>query len=157
MRWDEIENQPCSIARSLSVLGDRWTLLIIRNCFLGTRRFDVFQQQLGITRHRLADRLDRLVEDEVLCRVPYQERPLRHEYRLTEKGKDLYPVILSLVRWGDRWMDGGRGAPVIYKHVPCGHLTQPTMVCSECGEPLLARDITPLAGPGLKKSSEKRA
>jgi len=151
MRWDEIETQNCSIARSLSVVGDRWTLLILRECFLGVRRFEDFQAHLGVARHRLSDRLGRLVEDGVLKKVPYQDKPPRHEYRLTEKGKDLYPVLLSLVRWGDRWMDQGRGAPVVYRHNTCGHMTTPVLACSECGEALAAHEVTPLAGPGLHR------
>lgn len=156
MRWDEIESQTCSMARSLSVVGDRWTLLVLRECFLGVRRFDEFQQRLGIARHRLSDRLNRLVEHEVLNKVPYQDKPLRQEYRLTDKGRDLYPVLLSLVRWGDRWMDQGRGPPVIYRHNTCGHLTTPVLACSECGGELLPREVTPLAGPGLS-GRKKRA
>jgi DNA-binding HxlR family transcriptional regulator len=151
MRWDEIENQPCSIARSLSVVGDRWTLLVLRECFLGVRRFEEFQEHLGMARHRLADRLGRLVEEGVLRKEPYQEKPLRHEYRLTDKGKDLYPVLLSLVRWGDCWMDQGKGPPVVYRHNTCGHMTTPVLACSECGETLIARDVTPMAGPGLRR------
>jgi len=151
MRWDEIDKLNCSIARSLSVVGDRWTLLILRECFLGVRRFEDFQAHLGMARHRLSDRLGRLVEDEVLKKVPYQDKPLRHEYRLTEKGKDLYPVMLSLVRWGDRWMDQGKGAPVVYRHNSCGHVTNPLLSCSACGEALAAHEVTPLAGPGLRR------
>jgi DNA-binding HxlR family transcriptional regulator len=151
MRWDEVETLPCSIARSLSVVGDRWTLLILRDSFLGARRFEDFQQRLGLARHRLSDRLNRLVEDGVLKKTPYQDKPLRHEYRLTEKGRDLYPVLLSLVRWGDRWMDQGKGPPVVYRHNTCGHMTTPVLSCSECGEPLQAREVTPLTGPGLRR------
>lgn len=155
MRWDEIENQPCSIARSLSVVGDRWTLLVLRECFLGVRRFEEFQEHLGMARHRLADRLGRLVDEGVLRKEPYQEKPLRHEYRLTDKGKDLYPVLLSLVRWGDRWMDQGKGPPVVYRHKTCGHMTTPVLACSECGETLIARDVTPMAGPGLRRGDQR--
>ncbi|MDE0855505.1 MAG: helix-turn-helix domain-containing protein [Nevskia sp.] len=156
MRWDEIEQMPCSIARSLSVVGDRWTLLVLRECFLGVRRFEDFQAHLGMARHRLADRLNRLVEEGVLRKEPYQQRPLRHEYRLTDKGKDLYPVLLSLVRWGDRWMDQGQGPPVVYRHRGCGHMTTPVLSCSECGEPLTARDVTPMAGPGLRSGKTEQ-
>lgn len=95
MRWEELSEQPCSLARVLAILGDRWTLLVLRDCFLGVRRFDDFERSLGVTRHVLADRLKRLVEAEILAKVPYQERPLREEYRLTEKGMELYPAILS--------------------------------------------------------------
>ncbi|HWY24640.1 MAG TPA: helix-turn-helix domain-containing protein [Nevskia sp.] len=155
MRWDEIEHLPCSIARSLSVVGDRWTLLVLRESFLGVRRFEDFQAHLGMARHRLTDRLNRLVEHEVLKRVPYQDKPLRYEYRLTEKGLELYPVMLSLVRWGDRWMDQGKGPPVIYRHKPCGRMTLPGQNCSSCGQELKAREVTPMAGPGLRDPKQK--
>ena len=96
MKWQEVGETPCSMARSLAILGDRWTLLILRNCFLGMRRFDEFQASLGVTRQVLADRLSRLVEAGALKKVPYQERPPRYEYRLTEMGHDLHPVLLAL-------------------------------------------------------------
>ncbi len=150
MRWDEIDELPCSIARSLSVVGDRWTLLVLRECFLGVRRFEDFQAHLGIARHRLTDRLNRLVEHEVLRKLPYQDNPPRHEYRLTDKGKDLYPVLLSLVRWGDRWMDQGKGPPVVYRHNSCGHVMTPVLSCPDCGEAIDPREVTPMAGPGLR-------
>lgn len=101
MRWRDIAKEPCSVARTLAVVGDRWTPLVLRETFLRTRRFDDFQARLGLTRHLLADRLGKLVEDRILERVPYQERPQRFEYRLTEKGRDLYPVIVALMAWGD--------------------------------------------------------
>lgn len=152
MKWDDIGGMTCSIARTLSVIGDRWTLMIIRNAFLGTRRFDDFHAGLGMTRHVLADRLDRLVTAGVLRKEAYQERPPRYEYRLTEQGRDLYPVLLALTGWGDKWLDGGKGAPVIYHHKPCGHITRPVMACSECGEVMDPRQVTPMAGPGLAAS-----
>src|ERR1700756_174843 len=102
-----------------------------------------------MARHRLSDRLARLVEHGVLRKEPYQAKPPRHEYRLTEKGLDLYPVILSLVRWGDRWMDEGKGPPVVYRHRVCGQMTQPGQNCTHCGAELRAREVTPMAGPGL--------
>src|SRR5207249_8142736 len=105
MRWQDIGDMTCSVARALSVVGDRWTLLVLRDAFLGVRRFEDFHTDLGTTRHRLADRLRKLVDHGVLERVPYADRPRRFEYRLTEKGRDLYPVVVSLTRWGDRWID----------------------------------------------------
>ena len=102
MKWEEIGEQPCSVARTLSVLGDRWTMLILRNAFMGIRRFDDFQRSLGLTRHVLSERLKRLVEHEILVKVPYVERQERFEYQLTEKGLDLYPIILSMVQWADK-------------------------------------------------------
>ena len=151
MRWDDIDKQVCSVARTLSVVGERWTMLIIRDAFLGTRRFDQFQSNLGITRHRLSERLGKLVDHGVLVKVPYQERPLRHEYRLTRKGLGLYPVLMSLARWGDEWMDKGEGAPLEYVHRTCGKVTRPVLACSECGEPLRPEEVTPQIGPALKQ------
>lgn len=141
MKWDDIGQQPCSIARTLSVLGDRWTMLIIRNAFMGLRRFDDFQENLGVTRHVLAERLKRLVEHEILYKVAYAERSDRFEYRLTEKGLQLYPILLSMTKWADQWMDEGLGAPVEYHHKTCGKTFQPILVCSECGEPIQAKSI----------------
>ncbi|ALM53047.1 winged helix-turn-helix transcriptional regulator [Halomonas huangheensis] len=141
MRWEELDQQPCSLARTLAVIGDRWTLLVLRECFLGVRRFEMFEQRLGITRHILTDRLKKLVHHDVLYKSPYQEKPVREEYRLTEKGLDLHPVILSLVRWGDTYMADERGAPVVHIHKSCGEVMHPVTVCSECGEPIGARDV----------------
>ena len=143
MRWDEIKGMPCSVARTLSVIGDRWTLLVLRDAFLRTRRFEDFQRQLGVTRHLLAGRLRKLVEAGILERVRYQEKPARYEYRLTEKGRDLYPVIVALLRWGDRWMSDESGPPLTLVHKACGHAMHPTLVCPDCGEAVGARDVTP--------------
>lgn len=152
MRWEELDQQPCSLSRTLSVIGDRWTLLILRDCFLGIRRFDAFERRLGVTRHVLADRLKKLVEAQVLVRVAYQQKPLREEYRLTDKGKDLHPVMLALVHWGDRHMADQRGAPVLHRHKACGQLMRPVTVCSECGEAVGVRDVVVEAGPGWSEA-----
>lgn len=148
MRWEELDQQPCSVARTLSVIGDRWTLLILRDCFLGVRRFDAFERRLGITRHILTDRLKKLVSHGVLNKVPYQQKPVREEYRLTDKGLELHPVLLALVHWGDRHMVDDRGAPIVHVHRGCGEVMQPVTVCSECGEPVSARDIRVEIGSG---------
>ncbi len=150
MRWQDIDQQVCSVARSLAVVGDRWTLLVLRDAFLGTRRFEDFQRQLGISRHRLSDRLNKLVDAGVFNRVPYQQRPLRHEYRLTRKGLGLYPVLMTLAQWGNEWADDGNGAPVEYVHRRCGEVMQPAMSCSACGERLQPGEVTPKIGPGLR-------
>jgi DNA-binding HxlR family transcriptional regulator len=142
MRWRDIGGQPCSIARTLSVIGDRWTLLVLREAFLRTRRFEDFQAHLGATRHLLADRLQKLVDHGILERVQYQERPARHEYKLTEKGLDLYPVIVALLGWGDRWMVDDDGPPVQLVHRGCGHQMVPVPTCPHCGEHVTARDVT---------------
>ena len=112
MKWDELEEEPCSLARTVAVIGDRWSLLILRECFLRKRRFEAFQSALGITRHLLAERLKKLVRLGILRRIPYQESPKRYEYILTHKGLDLYPVIMSIVHWGDTHMVDSRGRPI---------------------------------------------
>ncbi|MCC7133157.1 MAG: helix-turn-helix transcriptional regulator [Gemmatimonadales bacterium] len=143
MKWTELHRQPCSVARALSVVGDRWTLLVLRDFFLGVRRFDHFQERLGVTRHVLANRLRRLVEAGVLERVAYQSRPRRYEYRLTAKGRDLYPVIVGLTSWGDRWMADRRGRPLELVHTACGARATPVLTCPECREPVDARTSRP--------------
>jgi DNA-binding HxlR family transcriptional regulator len=150
MRWDEIGQQTCSVARALSVVGERWTLLILRDAFLGTRRFDRFQHDLGITRHRLSERLTKLVEHGVLVKVQYHDRPVRHEYRLTRKGLALYPVLMSLGQWGNEWMDNGEGVPLEYIHQSCGKATEAVLTCSECGEILRPEKVETRLGSPLK-------
>ena len=146
MRWDEIENEFCSVSRTLAVVGDTWTMLIIRDAFLRVRRFDDFQKNLGISRHRLSQRLKKLVDHGVLRKEAYQAN--RYEYRLTDKGLELYPILISMAKWGDKWMDDGKGVPMLYKHNPCGHHYSPTLVCSECGEAIDPHEVTPEMGPG---------
>jgi DNA-binding HxlR family transcriptional regulator len=141
------DDQTCSIARTLEVVGERWTLLLLRDAFLGVRRFDEFQADLGIARNVLADRLGKLVEAGVLERRPYSERPLRHEYRLTEKGRDLWPVLFDLARWGDRH-DAPDGPPVLFVHRGCGGRVDDHRLCERCGAPLEARDVQAEPGPG---------
>lgn len=153
MRWNELDREACSVARTVSVIGDRWTLLILRDCFLGVRRFDDFQERLGVTRHILADRLRRLVADGVLHKVPYQDRPPRHEYRLTAKGLDLHPVLMALVHWGNVHMDDGSGRPLLHRHRACGHDFDPVTTCSVCGEAVGARDVHVHPGPGARTPS----
>lgn len=111
MLHNTYEGQDCSVARALEVVGERWTLLILRDAFLGVRRFDDFQRSLGVARNVLNARLQRLVEHGLLERRRYQERPERFEYRLTEMGLDLLPVIEALMRWGDRWLPSPAPAP----------------------------------------------
>lgn len=156
MRWNELDREPCSIARTISVIGDRWTLLVLRDCFLKVRRFEDFQGRLGITRHLLADRLRKLVEAGVLRREQYQDAPPRYEYRLTDKGRELYPLLMAIVRWGDRHMAGTRGRPVLHRHLACGKDFVPVTVCSECGEELDPRAVAVRPGPGAAKPESRR-
>jgi DNA-binding HxlR family transcriptional regulator len=137
----------CSIARTLEIVGEWWTLLIIRDAFFGVRRFDDFQRDLAISRNILSDRLGTLVEHGILDRRRYQDHPERHEYVLTDKGRDLYPVIVTLMRWGDRW-ESPEGAPLRLVHEPCGHDSEATVVCAHCGELLDPRHVRPRKGPG---------
>src|ERR671929_524192 len=126
MRHDDLAEMPCSIARSMAVLGERWTLVILREAFMRARRFEDYQQGTGIARNILTDRLNKLVEHGILERRPYAEHPGRtlYEYRLTDKGLDLYPVLVALMQWGDRYGGFDDGPPVELEHKTCGHLTE---------------------------------
>ena len=146
MKWNSLADEACSVARAVAVIGDRWTLMILRDCFLGVRRFDEFQGRLGISRTITAQRLKTLVDEGVLKRSPYQNRPVRHEYRLTEKGLDLYPMMMALVSFGDRHYASALGAPVLHRHKPCGHDFHPVTICSECHLPLQAQAVEVRAG-----------
>lgn len=137
------ENQDCSIARALEVVGERWTLLIVREAFNGTRRFDEFQSRLGIARNVLSARLEHLVEEGVLEKRPYQERPTRFEYVPTTKGEALLPITLGLLSWGDRYYaDPVDGPPVVLRHDPCGSDLSPRTVCSCCGAEATAGSVS---------------
>jgi DNA-binding HxlR family transcriptional regulator len=137
----------CSIAQCLEVVGEWWSLLIVRDAFLGVTRFDDFQDRLGISRNVLNQRLTRLVDEGVLARVPYSEHPPRHDYRLTDKGRDLWPVLTTMRQWGDRHA-APDGPPLELIHEACGHVSEPRMICSSCGEPIGARDVMAVRGPG---------
>jgi DNA-binding HxlR family transcriptional regulator len=151
MRWDSLADENCSLARTLAVIGDRWTLLVLRDAFLRVRRFEDFENSLRIARRVLSERLALLVEHGILAKVPYQERPTRYEYRLTDKGLDLYPVVLSLVHWGDKHYAGRKGPPLLHTHLRCGHDFKSVMTCGACGEALKAGDVRVRPGPGAKK------
>jgi DNA-binding HxlR family transcriptional regulator len=141
------EGQVCSVARTLEAMGDRWTMLVIREAFLGTRRFDDYQRNLGVARNVLADRLARLVDDGILRRRRYQERPERFEYLLTEKGLDLWPALVSLMKWGDKHA-APDGPPLLILHRGCGGELNERLVCERCGEPVDARGSEARPGPG---------
>jgi len=133
--------QTCSVARTLEVVGERWTILILRDAFLGVRRFDDFQRSLGIARNVLNTRLQRLVDAGVLERRRYQERPERFEYRLTEMGFDLWPAIVALMRFGDRHLVGDDGPPLVLEHRNCGGRVTDFATCGSCGAQLTAREV----------------
>lgn len=139
----------CSIARTLDVIGEPWSPLILRDVWVGMNRFDQIQTDLGISRKVLTERLNHLVEHGVLERRPYDARP-RYEYRLTEQGSDLVEMLMVMVRWGDRWLAGEAGPPVLYRHHACGEISRVEPRCSECGGPMHPGDVDLLAGPGAR-------
>jgi DNA-binding HxlR family transcriptional regulator len=146
----------CSIARTLETIGDRWSLLILRDAFYGVRRFEDFRASLGVARNILTDRLQKLVARDVLRKDQYGDRPPRFEYRLTDKGRELLPVILTMMRWGDRWANDTDKPPMTLTHVTCGHITQPVVSCSHCGEELQRKDLRvhPLRVRGADSTAE---
>jgi DNA-binding HxlR family transcriptional regulator len=145
---NDYKGQNCSIARTLEIVGERWSILVLRDVFLGIRRFDALQRDLGVARNVLATRLERLVDEGILEKAPYQERPPRHEYRLTEKGLDLWPIVVELLRWGDRHAAPPAGPPVVLRHRDCGGLLGERRICERCGQPLDVRDVVAERGPG---------
>jgi DNA-binding HxlR family transcriptional regulator len=151
MRRTRFSEWPCSIARTVDLTGDWWTPLVMREAFYGARRFEQFQSQLGLSRNVLAQRLGRLVEEGILKRLPYQERPLRHEYRLTEKGRDFFTVLAAMMRWGDRWLAGDAGPPIELRDRESGEQVQLEVVDSKTGEPVDIRRVVATPGPGLPK------
>lgn len=137
----------CSVAQCLEVVGEWWTLLIVRDAFLGVTRFDEFQERLGISRNVLGQRLARLTQAGVLTKVPYSQHPPRFDYRLTERGRDLWPVIDAMRQWGDKHA-APDGPPLRLIHAKCGRISEPQLVCSACGEPIGARDVKAIPGTG---------
>jgi DNA-binding HxlR family transcriptional regulator len=146
--YHDYPGQSCSIASSLEVVGERWSLLIIRDIFRGRRRFDQIQESLGIARNVLTTRLNRLVEADILERRPYQTSPERHEYFLTEKGLDLWPVLVSLLAWGDKHCAPETGGPRLIVHKDCGGEVNDRRICEKCGEYLEARQAESIPAPG---------
>jgi DNA-binding HxlR family transcriptional regulator len=143
----------CSVAQSLEVIGEWWTLLILRDAFLGVTRFDDFASRLGIARNVLTARLDTLVANDVLVRVPYDEARGRYDYRLTDKGRALLPVITAIRQWGDEWIVGEERAPVVVEHTTCGELSKGVLTCDHCGEELTAKTLRARRGPGAADDS----
>jgi DNA-binding HxlR family transcriptional regulator len=144
---------PCNIARSAHVLGDHWNLLLIRDACLGIRRFEDFQRSLGIGRNMLTIRLSGLVDEGILDRIEYRQSPVRHEYRLTDKGRDAYSVLAAMDAWGRRWLAGPEGTPVTLRHDLCDHDMHAVVVCSECTDPIDVRQIKARPGPGHRRRS----
>jgi DNA-binding HxlR family transcriptional regulator len=137
----------CSVAQCLEVVGEWWSMLVVRDAFLGVTRFDDFQERLGISRNILNQRLNHLVAAGVLEKVPYSEHPPRYDYRLTDKGRDLWPVLTTMRQWGDKYA-APDGAPLQLTHKKCGHISGAVLTCSECGDQIGPRDVRAQPGPG---------
>jgi DNA-binding HxlR family transcriptional regulator len=153
----DYEGQICSIAKTLELIGERWTMLVIRDVFNGRRRFGEMQQSLGVARNVLASRLQRLVEEGILERRPYQERPPRHEYFLTEKGLDLWPTMVALLEFGDRHLSRDDGPPLVLRHKECGGRVNGRGICERCDQVLTARDARAEYGPGMPEEFRQAA
>lgn len=147
-------NQVCSLAKSLEVIGERWSLLIVRDVMNGNRRFSGIQSNLGIARNVLSARLQRLLDENILERRAYQESPPRYEYFLTEKGLDLWPSLVALMHWGDRHSAGPEGPPLRVVHKDCGGEASDRGICESCGAVLTARDAKAVPGPGAGAAYE---
>ncbi len=154
MKRTSLSDYPCSIARALDAAGEWWSPLILRDVAYGVRRFRELQEDLGVSANVLADRLDTLVAEGILETHVYRERPLRSEYRLTEKGRELVPVLLALMQWGDRWKWNGQGGPVRVLHDDCGTEARVEIRCTECERELALEELR--AVPGRPPASPPR-
>jgi DNA-binding HxlR family transcriptional regulator len=152
MKRTSFEDVNCSVAQCLEVVGEWWSMLIIRDVFLGVNRFDEIQERLGISRNVLQQRLTHLVEADVLKKVPYQDNPVRYDYKLTERGRDLWPVLTAMRQWGDKWA-APDGPPLQVEHKGHGHLANVVGVCEACGERVGPRDLRAVPGPGAGDDS----
>jgi DNA-binding HxlR family transcriptional regulator len=148
MQRTQFGHMACSIARTLDVIGEPWSPLILRDIWVGITRFEQIQHDLGISRKVLTERLKWLVESGVLERRAYSNRPLRHEYALTAKGLELVDLLLVMVHWGDRWTAGEAGPPVLLRHHACGTISHVDLHCANCDQPMHAGDVDALPGPG---------
>jgi DNA-binding HxlR family transcriptional regulator len=149
MKRKSFAQWPCSIARSVDLMGDWWMLLIMREAYFGTTRFAAFQQSLSIGRNILTERLNRLVSEDMLERRAYSANPPRDEYLLTDKGRDFFPVVMAFAKWGDTWLDNGKGPPLLFRHLDCGAITSGALTCTDCGQPLHSSNVVGQPGPGL--------
>ena len=147
MQRTDFSGMACSIARTLDVIGEPWSPLILRDIWVGFSRFEQLQADLGISRKVLTERLNHLVERGVIERRPYDQRP-RYEYVLTGKGRELVDVLMVMVAWGDKWLAGKAGPPVLYRHHACGEISHVDLTCANCGKPMHADDVEVLPGPG---------
>src|SRR5205807_4083303 len=157
MKHEELLDESCAIARSSGIVGERWVWVILRQAFNGARRFEDYQRGIGLARNVLTDRLNSLVDRGVLERRPYAENAARelNEYRLTDKGRALFPVYAALMQWGNEWTDLP-APPVDLLHKPCGHRASARVVCSHCREDIDGDDTEPAVGRGTAMYREAR-
>jgi DNA-binding HxlR family transcriptional regulator len=140
MKRTSFDDMKCSIARTLNLIGEWWTPLILRDIFFGVRRFEPLLHHLGISRNILTDRLQTLVDHQILERRLYQERPARYEYVLTERGRDLFPILVAVMEWGNKWL-ADSGPPTELIHQECGQVVKPVFICSACGQEITRRNV----------------
>jgi len=156
MKMEKFDPLNGSIAHILDILGEGWSMLIIREAFFGIRRFEEFQRHLGIARNILTSRLKKLCENGILERVPIKEGAKRHEYLLTTKGKELMPLLIALTQWGDKWIYGEGNEPIIFRDRGNGQPISPIRVHAGDGRELRPREMIPTAGPGANQQAQKR-
>jgi DNA-binding HxlR family transcriptional regulator len=156
MRLTSLADRKCPIARTLDVVGEWWTLLIVRDALRGTRRFDDFQASLGLARSVLTARLAKLTEHGILERHSYCEHPPRYEYELTAKGRALFPVIAALIGWGDQWEPAPAGPPLQLVHGTCGTAMTPVLSCPHCHGEVNAANTRSQPGPGARTAGTPR-
>jgi DNA-binding HxlR family transcriptional regulator len=154
MQLTSLSGMNCSIARTLDVVGEWWTLLIVRDALRGATRFDEFRDSLGMARGVLSSRLRKLTDQGILSRRQYSEHPPRYEYTLTDKGRALAPVITALMTWGDIWAPGPSGPPVVLIHEPCGHAMHPVQTCPHCRGDVRSGDVRSVPGPGAGSKAD---
>jgi DNA-binding HxlR family transcriptional regulator len=149
----DYDTASCTIAAALEIVGERWTFLVLREAFNGVRRFDDMRRRTGMPRQVLSGRLSRLVSDGILRKEPYREegQRAREEYRLTEKGLELFPVVVALMTWGDKYVRGPDGPPVLLTHRDCGAAVHLELACTAGHVLDSAKDVTPLPGPAARR------
>lgn len=152
MRKENFKHLECPLARSLDIIGEWWSLLIVRDLFYGINTFDLICADLGIARNILTDRLKKLVDRGIIEKHEDMTKPRGMAYRLTQKGKDLFPIIMALAAWGNKW-ESPDGPPIIFRHMPEGHPIQPLLICKQCGKPIAAKNILAEKGPGVSRQA----
>ncbi len=156
MKMERFDPLNGSIAHILDVIGEGWSMLIIREAFFGIRRFEEFQRHLGIARNILTSRLKKLCDNEILERVPIKQGAKRHEYLLTTKGKELMPLLIALTQWGDKWIYGEGNEPIVFRDRESGQPISHIHVHATDGRELRPREILPTAGPGANELAKRR-